>query len=415
MNAPDRIERRLPQLLDELAAARVPDYFDSMLEQTARTRQRPAWASLERWIPVDIASSVAPVRAVPWRPLAILAIVALLLAVMAAVFIGSQPTKLPPPFGLARNGSLLFADDSGVIHRYDPLTGTQTAIVSGPDRYSDPTSSRGGRQIAFVGGGTPSEVFVAGIDGSSVRALSGTYFGPDAIDWSPDDRQLALVSRVGGVPSVSIVEVDGSGARTLPLDLEVSVARYLADGRLALIGSGALYVVDADGTDLRMILPAPDFRGLGISPSPDGRSLIYTRWNEPDELGTIHTVDIESAQDRLLPVEGFAPGVMESNRSELSPDGTLILFDRFEQDGEHWAVVPAAGGKPVDIGPEFPDTTGGTFADASWSPDGAWVVAFYPTSANEGELWLLDPTDPARAQRLTLPVDRAPSWQRLAP
>ena len=44
MTAFERIEPRLPELLADLAPARVPDYFDDLLLATARTRQRPAWA-----------------------------------------------------------------------------------------------------------------------------------------------------------------------------------------------------------------------------------------------------------------------------------------------------------------------------------------------------------------------------------
>ena len=60
MTAFDRIEPRLPELMAELAPASVPDYFDDMLRQTGRTRQRPAWASLERWLPMDVIARPAP-------------------------------------------------------------------------------------------------------------------------------------------------------------------------------------------------------------------------------------------------------------------------------------------------------------------------------------------------------------------
>ena len=41
----ERFERGIPQLMDELASPQLPDYLDDMLRQTARTSQRPAWAS----------------------------------------------------------------------------------------------------------------------------------------------------------------------------------------------------------------------------------------------------------------------------------------------------------------------------------------------------------------------------------
>ena len=50
----DRVEPRIPELMSELAPARVPDYLDDMLRQTARSRQRSARLSLERWLPVGV-------------------------------------------------------------------------------------------------------------------------------------------------------------------------------------------------------------------------------------------------------------------------------------------------------------------------------------------------------------------------
>jgi hypothetical protein len=152
---------------------------------------------------------------------------------------------------------------------------------------------------------------------------------------------------------------------------------------------------------------------LGLSSVVDGGSLIYPRWGA-DEHGAVHVVDIGTGVDRLLPVDGMAIGVMESNRAYLSPDGSQILFDRFEADGDHWAVVPVAGGPAVSIGPEWPDGPSGTITEASWSPDGASVVAYYPTLSGEDELWLLDPTGLGEDRRLPLSVDGAPTWQRTA-
>ena len=99
----DRFDRRLPAILDDIAQPRTPDYFDDLLGQTARTRQRPAWTLLERWLPmVDCDAAAAFVRQVPWRPIAVLALILRSVAASLLV-IGSQPHR-PAPFGLARNG-----------------------------------------------------------------------------------------------------------------------------------------------------------------------------------------------------------------------------------------------------------------------------------------------------------------------
>ena len=101
----ERFERSIPELMTELAPARVPDYFDDMLQQTEGVTQRPAWSFPERWLPVDIAARPLVTRSFPWRPLAVLALLALLIAAGLAVYVGSQ-NRVPPPFGVAGNGAL---------------------------------------------------------------------------------------------------------------------------------------------------------------------------------------------------------------------------------------------------------------------------------------------------------------------
>ena len=70
MSTRDRLEQRLPSRLEELAAPRTPSYFDDVIHQTARTRQRPGWSFPERWLPVSVLTDRlataprAPMRAV---------------------------------------------------------------------------------------------------------------------------------------------------------------------------------------------------------------------------------------------------------------------------------------------------------------------------------------------------------------
>ena len=103
MTAFDRFEHDLPELMDELAPARVPDYFDDMLRQSARTRQRPRWSALERWLPMGVIARTAPVRQVPWRPIVVAALLVILARAAASPCIaGSRRARRPPPFGPAR-------------------------------------------------------------------------------------------------------------------------------------------------------------------------------------------------------------------------------------------------------------------------------------------------------------------------
>ena len=143
----DRFERAIPELMTELAPARVPDYFDDMLRQTASHRQRPAWSYPERWLPVEITARPLSARSFPWRPLAILALIALLVAAGLAVYVGSQ-AKLPPPFGVAGNGVLLYHAPGGAVVSFDPKTGAQSTLATEADHRGEPVPSRDGQRVS---------------------------------------------------------------------------------------------------------------------------------------------------------------------------------------------------------------------------------------------------------------------------
>ncbi len=421
MTSTDRFEQRLPDLMADLAAARIPDYFDDLLQETARKRQRPAWSSLERWLPLSV-TTLSPVsnRARPLAALVILALVGLLIAAGVAAYVGSHTVRLPAPFGPAGNGLMYYSGSDGDIYSVDPTKGTPTAIVRGQATDAGPLPSRDGRRIAFtraVAGGT--ELVVADADGSNVLALPGTWVNFAEIDWSPDGTHLAIISDVKGVPSLTVVATDGSGATTLPIGLETHEFWYLPDGRIVFKGTDngpggptyGPYVVNADGTGLRPIMPPTSGESdvIEANPSPDGRSLVFHVWRDaPLEHGRLYVVDIASGKVRPVTVDGTtADEAFEG--AGFSPDGTHILFARYRADGDRLAVVPAGGGAAISIGPTFVDSQTPV---NYYSPDGGSIVAYYPGS---GETWLLDPTGGGGDRKLSLPVSDAPAWQRVAP
>ena len=424
----ERFERSIPDLMTELAPARVPDYLDDMLHQTAGATQRPAWSFPERWLPVEITARPLSMRSFPWRPLLVLALVAGLIAAGLAVYVGSQ-NRLPPPFGPAGNGLLLYRDADGAIVSLDPKSGSQATVVPASDAVGDPVLSRDGRRIALVphGSATPRSIVVRGVDGSYQSTLAGDYREIDSAEWSPDGRHLAIVSNVGGLQSIIVADADGSGRETLPLGRQVSIIAYLPDGRLAMMAaerSGdvcpaeqptdigcALFVVNADGTRLERLIPADAFHGINtLSPSPDGRQLLWVEWNGA-AAGRLHLFDLATHADHRFADEAF-PTPYAMNRAWFSPDGKAILFDFFESNGDHWGIVPSVGGAPVRIGQRWPDS--GSGQDAGWAPDGKSILARYTTSDTSSDLWLLDPTGSGRDTQLHIDIPYLPLWQRLS-
>ena len=426
----DRFERSIPELMTELAPARVPDYFDDMLRETASHGQRPAWSYPERWLPVEITARPLSTRSFPWRPLAILALIALLVVAGLAAYVGSQ-TRLPPPFGVAHNGVLLYRASDGRIVSLDPADGSTATVVQASEALVDPVPSRDGRRIvlATYGSTNSAKLTVRGIDGSNPVTLAGEYRELDAIDWSPDDMHVAIVSNVGGRQSITVAATDGSGKTNLPLDRQVSLISYLPDGRLVVVAAErpgdacpgddptrapcALFVVNADGTGLEQLLAADDFHGINtLSPSPDGTKLLWVQWDNyvvPQAPGRLHVFDLTTRVDHRLPDDGF-PTVYAMNRAWFSPDGTRILFDFFEAEGDHWGIVPSTGGTPIRIGQKWPVKG----SDGDWAPDGRSVLARFATSDTTGELWVLDPTGGGADRLLEANVPYLPPWQRVA-
>ncbi len=423
MTSTERFEQRLPDLMADLAAARIPDYFDDMLRETARKRQRPSWSSLERWLPVSV-TALSPVsnRARSLAGLLVLALVGLMILAGVAAYIGSHTVHLPAPFGPAGNGLMYYSSRDGDIYSVDPMKGTPKAIVGGPTTDAGPLPSRDGRRIAFtrsVAGGD--QLVVADADGSNLHPLPGTLMNFSEIDWSPDGTHLAIISDVTGLASLTVVATDGSGATTLPLALETREFWYLPDGRLVFKGidHGAggptygIYLVNADGTGLKSVMPptSGETDVMGAYPSPDGRTLVFFVWREaPVEHGRLYVVDIASGQVRPVIVDGTTTDESHEG-AQFSPDGTHILFARYLAEGDRLAVVPVGGGAAIEIGPTFVESQ--TPANY-YSPDGRSIVAYYPGS---GETWLLDPTGGQNGgdRKLSLPVSDAPAWQRVAP
>ena len=59
MTTNDAFGRTLSAWLHEDAEHHVPDHLDEVLARSVASRQRPAWSSLERWLPMDLTTRVS--------------------------------------------------------------------------------------------------------------------------------------------------------------------------------------------------------------------------------------------------------------------------------------------------------------------------------------------------------------------
>jgi Tol biopolymer transport system component len=430
----DPFELRIADAIDEIAAARLPDYLDDIFQATARTSQRPRWTFLERWLPMDTTLARGPmVGRGPIRALAILLLLLALIAGALIAYVGSQ-RRVPPPFGPARNGALAYKSNGDLYVRESPA-GEGRLLIGGPGDQAAPDYSPDGTFLTFITTLSDGDHFsIANADGTGIREIALVPPSGNAqAQWAPDSARIGMIYDVKGIPQLSIAAVGGGAASVIdlgglrPLDLAWQPPvgeRILIRAQAALGTSVRLYTVKSDGSDLRAVGPAQDsefgpvWSLSGPVWSPDGRRIGYNSVERDDHDPSIshfriHVMDADGANDVRVP-SPTDPTVQQA-WPHFSPDGRWIQVNQWRWKGgpaaKGWlGVMPADLTAPArDIGPEF-DGGEDTGLPAFWSPDGTRVIV---KVNNAQQVWSVDPV--TGVGELLPWAGDLPGWQRRAP
>jgi hypothetical protein len=431
MSANDRFERRLPVILDSLAPTRAPEYFDDILGQVDRTRQRPGWTFPERWLPVSaLTNRLAVTPRIPMRT-AIAVLLLIVGLVVGALLIAGSRQRVPAPFGLAGNGQIIYVDETGAIRSGDPVDGTSSIIVAGSGNRL-PIMSPDGTRLAYLS--VNHLVVTDPLGRDPVVVAPDGLIGANYLGWSPDSGRVTV-----GLSTGKLVAYDvAAGAEQSPLLDSANVGglhneladlfRPPAGDEVLQLGAGpqgtGLYRRPMNGSEQIAVLTTettsvPFSNLAGPQWSPDGSQIVFTlRPPENLDLGRAYIVNVDGTDLRRLSSFESPGAIIDEEHVTWSPDGTRVAFLRWVSNPETGdpgvrpvTIVEVASGEEHEVGLVNPNGYDG-FA---WSPDGTTIVEVPgPSSEDAGKVIFID----AATGDVTRPgwaAGSAASWQRVAP
>ena len=338
------LDRLLTDWLEADAAPRAPESLETaFVEGVARTRQRPAWATTERWISMQTRAQLGVMP----RALILLLTLALLVAALAA--------------SLALAGNLTRADDGA----RNPLAGltyfTQEGGVYTTDGTGDPVRltdegefaigshwSPDGSRFSYLASAStwdgPFTIMVRDADGSDPIALGEPFESePFPLVWSPDGSRI-------------LFSTDGPDA--VP-----------PDGRCRFDGSFCemrIWSVAADGSAPARVVGDPALAARSPRWTPDGKDIIFAGSDDRAFEYGIYRMDADGSNvERIGDIKGYAYSLY---RPALSPDGTTLAAS-FGPDARDLFLVDLATGEDTLIAGEDADE-----GDPYWSPDGSMIA-----------------------------------------
>jgi TolB protein len=251
-------------------------------------------------------------------------------------------------------------------------------------------------------------IYLVNPDGSGLHRLANQLPDSGEPRWSPDGRELLLLSVRSAAQSVYVIRPDGTSRRALlrgqPPGRVPGYASWSPDGRKIAVARGrpcarivcdaSLYVFSIADRKIRKVASHVS----GISPpswSPDGRRIAYTSARD----GRLYLTTVGGHSVRLFIQK---PGLMA--HPSWTPDGRTLAFTLFGNRTRSYVID--ADGRSLHPVLRTGDAT------PEWSPDGRRLV--FSRGSASGDIFVAN-SDGSHVDRVTRdPRDETlPNWQPL--
>jgi TolB protein len=224
---------------------------------------------------------------------------------------------------------------------------------------------------------------------------------------SPDGRQIAFISNRDSVPSVFVIDSDGTHERRLTVRRS-SKPQWSSDGGTIFFSGGAADSgrVFAVATSSGDVLPVASIAGRGPVLSPDGQSVVYLSGPWTSTATMVARLDGSDARR-------IAGGKATAWNGAWSPDSKRIAYT-YGDSSRHLQVHVVGADGSADAPVTHMSADEGSAQLPAWSADGTHLaVQVNNLSAGIAHIWIIELAT-GNAHKLAPHdqkfLDEIPSW-----